>query len=96
MSTSATSSLDRAPRRIPIVALGLSLGGFFAISLVACLFLGLVAPDQGMHRPWLQFFPGFSWSPRGIAIATIWTQVYAWWVTLVFGNLFNAIVVRRT
>ena len=96
MTTHTTTTNDRATAGIPIIALGLSLGAFFAISLVACLLLGLIVPDQGMHRPWLQFFPGFTWTPRGVAIAGIWTQLYAWWVALVFGGLFNVIAARRS
>ena len=47
--------------RIPIVALGWSLSPFLALSFVLCVVLGLVAPDFGLHQPWLQFFPEFTW-----------------------------------
>lgn len=94
MGTEASSLGGRTVPNIPVISLGLSLGAFFAISLVACLILGLVVPNQGMHRPWLQFFPGFSWTLRGVAIALVWTQVYAWWVALAFGNLFNVVAAR--
>lgn len=76
--------------RLPIVPLALSLGGFFAISFLGCILLGLIVPDGGMHRPWLQFFPGFEWlNARSVVIGLIWTQVYAWWTALVFGSLYN-------
>lgn len=77
-------------RRLALVPLGLSLGGFFAISFVGCILLGLIVPDGTLHRPWLQFFPGFEWlTARSVVTGLIWTQVYAWWTASVFGSLYN-------
>jgi hypothetical protein len=74
---------------VPITALGFSLSAFLAISFIACILLGLVVPDAGMHRPWLQFFPGFVWvTARGVVIGLVWTQVYGWYTALVLGSLF--------
>lgn len=76
--------------RLPLVPLGLSLGGFFAISFLGCILLGIIVPDGVMHRPWLQFFPYFEWlTARSVVVGLIWTQVYGWWTALVFGSLFN-------
>lgn len=81
--------------RLAVVPLGLSLGGFFAISLIGCILLGLLVPDGTLHRPWLQFFPGFEWlTARSVVTGLIWTQVYAWWTALVFGSLYNFCVGR--
>ncbi len=81
--------------RLSLVPLGFSLGGFFAISFIGCILLGLIVPDGGMHRPWLQFFPGFEWlTVRSVVIGLVWTQVYAWWTALVFGSLYNYFVGR--
>ena len=33
--------------QLPVVPVGLSISGFFAISFVSCIFLGLVVPDSG-------------------------------------------------
>jgi hypothetical protein len=86
---------DTQTARLPLVPFALSLGGFFATSFLACILLGIVVPDGGMHRPWLQFFPGFEWlTIRGVLIGLVWSQVYAWWTALVFGSLFNAFVGR--
>ncbi len=75
---------------LPLVPLGLSLGGFFAISFLGCILLGIIVPDGAMHRPWLQFFPYFEWlTARGVVLGLIWTQVYGWWTALIFGSLFN-------
>ena len=96
-----TASSSSAPAvghvsTIPVVTLGLSLSAFFAISFLGCLLLGLIVPDGGMHRPWLQFFPGFEWlTPRSVVLGLIWTQVYGWWTALAFGSLFNFFAARR-
>ena len=74
---------------IPITVLGFSLRSFFAISFIACLLLALVVPPVGMHRPRLQFFPGFEWNVRGVAIGLAFTQLFACWVAVVFGTQFN-------
>ena len=75
---------------LPLGALGLGIGGFFAISFLAYILLGVVVPDGAMHRPWLQFFPYFEWlTARSVVVGLIWTQVYGWWTALVFGSLFN-------
>ena len=90
-TASATPALE-----VPISVIGLSLSAFFAISFLGCVLLGLVVPDAGMHKPWLQFFPGFEWwTVQGIVIGLIWTQVYGWWIALVFGSLFNFFASRR-
>ena len=81
---------------IPITTLGLSLGAFFALSYVLCIALGLVVPDGGMHKPWLQFFPGFEWLTwRGFLIGLVWTQVYGWYTALALGSLINLFAARR-
>jgi hypothetical protein len=78
-----------------LVPLGLSLSGFFAVSFLACILLGIIVPDGATHRPWLQFFPGFEWlTTRSVIIGLVWTQVYGWWTALVFGSLFNFFAAR--
>jgi hypothetical protein len=81
--------------RLPLVPLGLSISGLFAISFLGCLLLGIVVPDGAMHRPWLQFFPYCEWlTARSVVIGLVWTQVYGWWTALVFGSLFNFFAAR--
>lgn len=92
---STASSASRSIARIPVTALGLSLGTFFAITFLACIAAGLVLPDAGLHRPWLQFFPGFEWlTARSVFLGIVWTQVYAWYTALVLGALFNFFAAR--
>ena len=86
---------DTQVQRVPLVPLGLSVGTFFAISFFGCILLGLIVPDGAMHRPWLQFFPGFEWlTARGVVLGLVWTQVYAWWAALAFGSRFNFFAAR--
>jgi 2TM family of unknown function (DUF5676) len=90
MSTSVNKAERSQISYIPIVPLGLSLSSFFAISFIGCLLLGLIVPESGMHRPWLQFFPGFEWiTARGVVIGLVWTQIYGWYTALVLGSLYN-------
>jgi hypothetical protein len=97
MSTATDATSGRHVGHIRVTALGLSLSSFFAISFLACILLGLVVPDVGMHRPWLQFFPSFEWATaRGVVIGLVWTQVYGWYTALVFGSLFNFFAARSS
>lgn len=80
---------------LPILATGTSLSAFFAISFLLCIALGLVAPDWGMHQPWLQFFPGFVWlTPGSVLLGLAESVAYAWYVALLFGGLFNFVAAR--
>jgi hypothetical protein len=81
--------------RIRIVALGLSLSLFLALSFVLCVLLGLLLPDRGLHQPWLQFFPGFTWLTwRSFLLGLIESFAYGWYVALVFAPLYNFFAAR--
>jgi hypothetical protein len=87
----------RAPTTtgIPVVAFGLSLSIFFALSFTLCVLLGLISPDWGLHQPWLQFFPGFTWLTwRSFFLGLIESFAYGWYVALVFGPLYNLFAAR--
>jgi len=71
------------------VPFAVSLGIFLVIALAACLLLALIVPERGLHRPWLQFFPGFGWNPVGIAIALVESFVYGFVSGVVFAPIFN-------
>ena len=82
----------RAPNvsRIPIVALGWSLSLFLALSFVLCVLLGLVVPNFGLHQPWLQFFPGFTWLTwPSFLLGLIESFAYGRYVALISGPLFS-------
>jgi uncharacterized protein DUF5676 len=90
-----TTTHPSAAVRIPLLPLGLGLSSFLAISYVLCLLLGLIWPDGGMHQPFLQFLPGFTWLTwPSFFLGLIETIAYGWYIALVFGSLFNVFADR--
>lgn len=81
---------------VPIKELGWALTAFFVLSYLFCIASGVIIPDWELHQPWLQFFPGFEWlTVRGFLIGLAESVIYAWYVALLFGWLFNTFVARR-
>jgi hypothetical protein len=88
--------VDHTPA-IRIIPLGLSLSAFFAITYLLCLGMGLIFPDGGMHKPWLQFLPGFEWlTLKGFVIGLVWTQLYGWYIAALFSSLFSLFASRNS
>ncbi len=82
--------------KVNVVALGWSISTFFVITYVLCIVSGLLIPDWEMHKPWLQFFPGFEWlTVKGFTIGLVEAFIYGWYVGLIFGPLYNAFAARR-
>ena len=70
--------------------LGMSLGLTLAIFFTLCVALGAIVPDVGLHKPWLQFYPGFEWLTwKGFFIGLVEAFAYGWIAALVFAPLFN-------
>lgn len=81
--------INTAPR-LPVAALGLSLGLLITITYVLCVGYDLIFPGQAMNGTWLRLLPGFTWLTRGsFALGLIESFAYGWYVALVFGPLFN-------
>jgi len=78
------------------VQLGLSLGSFLVIGYLACLALAILVPDRGLHQPWLQFFPGFAWTPLGILIGLVESFIYGLVTGLVYAPIANAFGIYDT
>jgi hypothetical protein len=94
MTTQASSTGSATPR-LPLVPLGLSLSVFLVISYVLCVVLGLIWWDAGLHRPWLQFLPGFTWLTwPSFLLGLVEVIAYGWYTALVFAPLFNFFVAR--
>lgn len=92
MATIAESApLSARPRAaLRLYPLGMSLGLSFAIFFALCIALGAVFPDFGLHKPWLQFFPGFEWlTAKGVAIGLAESFAYGWFAAIVFTPLYN-------
>lgn len=76
--------------RVPIYALGMSLGLFFVISYVLCVGFDLLFPGQAMYQTWLRLLPGFTWLTwQSFLLGLVESFAYGWYVALVLGPLYN-------
>jgi hypothetical protein len=76
--------------RLPVIALGLSLGAFLTITYVLCVGFDLLFPGQAMYQTWLRLLPGFTWLTwPSFLLGLIESFAYGWYVALIFGPLFN-------
>ena len=83
------STRTQAPR-VPIVALGMSLGLFFAITFVLCVGFDLLFPGMAMYEAWMKLLPGFTWLTwPSFLLGLVESFGYGWYVALIFGPLFN-------
>jgi 2TM family of unknown function (DUF5676) len=81
--------------RIPILALGLSLGSFLALTFVLCVLFDLWFPGQAMYQTWLRLLPGFTWLTwPSFFLGLIESFAYGWYVALVFGPIYNFFAAR--
>jgi hypothetical protein len=68
---------------------GFSLGTSLFVFYLACLALSIVVPDRGLHQAWLQFYPGFAWTPLGMLIGAIESFAFGLIAGLVFAPIAN-------
>jgi len=81
--------------RIPVVALGMSLGLFLAFTFAVCVGFDLLFPQMAMYRAWIRFLPGFTWLTwPSFLLGLVETFAYGWYVALVFGPLYNFFAAR--
>jgi hypothetical protein len=81
--------------RVPVIAFGLSLGLFFAITFVLCIGFDLLFPGQAMYQTWLRLLPGFAWLTwPSFLLGLVESFAYGWYVALIFGPLFNFFAAR--
>jgi hypothetical protein len=76
--------------------LGLTLGTSLVIAYLVCLALAIIVPDRGLHQAWLQFYPGFAWTPLGICIGFVEAFVYGLVAGLVFAPIANFFAIVRS
>lgn len=93
---SVASGAPLYPRTIPVLALGMGLGLFLAISYVLCVLGYLVLPAlQIAHSALAIFLPGFtllSWPSFFLGLAESFG--YGWYIALVFGPIYNFFATR--
>jgi hypothetical protein len=86
----ATPPAARRVPRIPVVALGISLGSLFGLSFVLCVLFDLWFPALAMNPVWAPLLPGFTWiSWPSFFLGLVEAVAYGWYVALIFGPLFN-------
>lgn len=91
------ASPSRQHPRLPVVALGLSLGSFISITYILCVLFDLWFPGLAMYETWLKLLPGFTWlSWPSFLLGLIESFAYGWYIALVFGPLFNYFARRYT
>ncbi len=76
--------------RLSVRTVGLSLSSLFVILFVLCIGLGIIVPDGDMHKPFLQFLPGFTWlSWSSLFLGLAESFLYGWFVAVLFVPLYN-------
>tara|TARA_R110002110_G_scaffold156564_5_gene351687 strand:- start:7643 stop:7981 length:339 start_codon:yes stop_codon:yes gene_type:complete len=92
---SGTPLPAQAALRIPVIALGMSLGLFLAVTFTLCVGFDLLFPGQAMYESWLRLLPGFTWlSWPSFFFGLAESFAYGWYVALVFGPLYNFFAAR--
>jgi hypothetical protein len=85
----------RSVPRIPVMALGMSLGLFLAITFVLCVLFDLWFPEQAMNSLWVRLLPGFTWLTwPSFFLGLGESFAYGWYVALVFAPLYNFFAAR--
>ncbi|SOB75449.1 hypothetical protein SAMN04488490_1043 [Marinobacter sp. LV10R510-11A] len=85
----------QAVPRIPVIALGMSLGLFLAVTFILCVGFDLLFPDRAMYESWLRLLPGFTWlSWPSFFLGLAESFGYGWYVALIFGPLYNFFAAR--
>jgi hypothetical protein len=49
-----------------------------------------------LHQPWLQFFPGFTWTPQGILLGAVESFGYGFVTGIVFAPIANFFGISRS
>ncbi len=80
-----------APRSIPVVALGLALSLFFALSFGLCVLSYLVAPAWPIsHAMLAMMLPGFVLlSLPSFILGLVESFAWGWYIALILGPLYN-------
>jgi hypothetical protein len=91
VSIQAESTTVSTVRRLPLLAFGLSLSAFLAISVVLCIVGYFIAPDLPVRHDALSvLLPGFkmlSWQAFLLGLAE--SYAWGWYIALIFVPLYN-------
>ncbi len=81
--------------RVSLMALGMSLGLFGAVTFALCVAFGLAFPNLAMYPTWLPLLPGVTWLTwPSFFLGLGESFAYGWYVALIFGPLYNFFAAR--
>lgn len=90
LAGSGTPLEARSVPRIPVLALGMTLGLFITVTYLLCVLFDLWFPTQAMHPVWMPLLPGFTWLTwPSFFLGLVEAFAYGWYIALVFGPLYN-------
>ena len=76
--------------RVPVVALGLSLGLFLTVTYVLCVLFDLWFPSEAMRGAWEPLLPWFTWlNWPNFFLGLIEVFAYGWYIAFIFGPIYN-------
>ncbi|TCU08617.1 hypothetical protein [Rhizobium sullae] len=80
------------PAHVSVPILGATLAAFAATSFLLCMLLGIVAPEWGLHRPWLQFYLGLTgFDLRSLALGLLQSVIFGGYAGALIAAIFNFI-----
>jgi hypothetical protein len=83
-------TLAETPLHLSMRICGATLAAFAVISFLLCMVLGVVAPDWGLHKPWLQFYLGLTgFDLRSLALGTVQSIVFGGYAGGMIAFLYN-------
>jgi len=81
--------------RVSLMALGMSLGVFGAVTFALCVAFDLAFPSLAMYPTWLRLLPGVTWLTwPSFFLGLAESFAYGWYVALIFGPLYNFFAAR--
>ncbi len=90
LAGSGTPLEARSLPRIPVLALGMSLSLFIAVTYLLCVLFDLWFPTQAMHLVWIPLLTGFTWLTwPSLFLGLVEAFAYGWNIAMVFGPLYN-------
>lgn len=76
--------------RLPLFAVGMSLGLFLAVTFTLCVAFDLLFPAYAMNSSWGMLLPGFKWlSVTSFVIGLLEAYIYGWYIAIVFVPIYN-------
>lgn len=91
-----TRTAGSSPHFIPVIALGMGLSLFLALSYILCIVAYVLVPGVSIaHSALTLLLPGFtllSWASFGLGL--IESLAWGWYVALVFGPVYNFFAAR--